>query len=286
MSFKRWPQFFSNPYFCCLKLQGPKTVHCLIWVQITNVICEFFAVVISAVLLYIPTRCLVHLQYINCKTNNVLEQLWLLNLLKQVFLLYISLRLCNNGPSDTQREATEHWGDIKSDFVPLGVPLVAREFWWAVWCSARQHNPERAEWEEWMSFYFITNSTVRNTPACLQCLLHYSYSECWTALPSFCLLSLSLSTNQSVFLCSARINMLNTEFYWIDRIKCSYSVRKCDFTINTLNTHISVRWCACVSVSTVHTERQSGTETVFTWSEWTKCDQDQSSSRVSDSKLN
>lgn len=147
----------------------------------TNIICEFFTVVIPAVLLYIPTRCRVHLQRINCKTNNVLEQCRLLNLLKQVFLLYISLGLCNNGPSDTQREAAEHWGDIKSDFVPLGVPLVAWEFWWAVWCSARQRDPERAEREERMSFYFITNSTVRNRPARLQCLLHYSYSECWTA---------------------------------------------------------------------------------------------------------
>lgn len=57
-----------------------------------------------------------------CKTNTTPGEPWLLNLLKQVFLWYIWLRWCNNGLSNMQCEAVEHWGDIKSDFVPLGVP--------------------------------------------------------------------------------------------------------------------------------------------------------------------
>lgn len=149
--------------------------------------------------------CLVCLQYNDSKTNNILEQRWLLNPLKQVFLHYIWLRLCNNGPSNMQCEAAEHWGDIKSDFVPLGVFLMAQEFWWTAWSSARQRDPERGEQR-------------RENVIFLHHKLHCEKQ------PSMSCTSLSLSKIQSVFHCSVRTNTLNSESYWIDHMICSYPV--------------------------------------------------------------
>lgn len=75
-----------------------------------------------------------------------------------------------------------YWGDTKSDFVPLGVTPMAREFWWAVWSRARRcGHPERGEREERMSFLLHHKLRCEKTAEqCLQrlcCIIHAEHRK-------------------------------------------------------------------------------------------------------------
>ena len=180
-------------------------------------------------------------------------------------------------------EAAEHWGDIKSDFVPLGIPLMAPESFDELFGVLPDSTilGERGEKRE---CHFTSSQTpLWETAKHVSNASWIIHAEGWT------LHSLSLSKTQSVFCCSVITIMLNTELYWMDYIKCGYPVRLGAFMINNWKTraHKSIKWCVsvcfCLYLYYIHWEREGRTETVFIWSEWRKCDLDKWTSRVSDS---
>lgn len=94
----------------------------------------------------------------------------------------IWLRLCNNRPSNMQCEAVEHWGDIKSDFVPLGIPTVLMSC--LEICQAAQSWETRVRRGNVILLHHKLHCEEQSSMSSMTRAL---FKQCWTALVFFSL---------------------------------------------------------------------------------------------------